>query len=130
MRRTALFILTLLLLTPACKGRGGSEGEIRGSLNLVARTVDPAYDFAVDACLARQNLIVDAVEHKQIGTLEGDRQIAAVRVRCDRARATFDLIRRSHDEARRLIDDGQLEAAQRKLDEIIEAWRSLKGGTQ
>jgi hypothetical protein len=128
MRRIGLFMLVLLAATPACKGGASgssAEREIRSALNVVAGAVDPAYDFAVDACLARQSLIAKAVP-----SLEADRMLAVVRARCHKARATFDLIRRAHAEALALVEAGQITEAERRLDAIAEAWRSLKGGTE
>jgi hypothetical protein len=133
MRRIGLFMLVLLAATPACKGGASgssAEREIRSALNVVAGAVDPAYDFAVDACLARQSLIADAAESKAVPSLEADRMLAVVRARCHKARATFDLIRRAHAEALALVEAGQITEAERRLDAIAEAWRSLKGGTE
>ena len=126
MNRVVLFLLTFLLCMPGCR-RPSAEREVRTALDAVARAVDPAYAFAVDACLARQNLVAEAAESKEIPSLEADRQIASIRVKCDRTRNTFELIRRAHEEAAELIEAGKLQEAQARLDAIVEAWRSLRG---
>lgn len=129
MRRIVLFTLVLLASTPACAERHAAA-RIDSALDVVARAVDPAYEFAIDACVTRQTLVADAVEKKEISVPTGDAQIAEIRARCERVRQAFELIRRSHSEARTLLSEENITEAQRRLDAIAEAWRSLKGGTE
>lgn len=129
MTRILIFLATLIAATPACSHKQNVV-RIEATLDAVARAVDPAYEFAVDSCIVRQTLVVQAVEAKEVTPLVADSQIATLRSRCARVRAAFEIIRRSHDEARRLIEEGKLDLAQKRLDAIAEAWRELKGGTE
>lgn len=128
MKQIALFLVVFMAATPGCRAHTTSaETEVRSALNVLAGVVDPAYEFAVDACIARQSQIADAVEHKELSPFDGDAMIASVRQRCAKMRATFDLIRRSHTEAAALVEAGKVTEAQRQIDAALEAWRSLKG---
>lgn len=118
----ALFALT------SCATRG-TETRVASALDALARVVDPAYGFAVDACVTKQTLIADATERKELTHADGTRQLSEVREKCRRARVLFDAIRRTHDEARDLVERGQIEAAEKKLAAIISMWADLREET-
>lgn len=105
-----------------------TDSGVRTALDALATVVEPAYAFAVDACVARQSLIAAAAERREITARQADEEMEPVRQKCQLMRRTFDGIRVRHEEARVFVEDGKLEQARARLDAIKTEWASIAGG--
>lgn len=130
MRRACLLVLLLFASCWAsCSpAQGTTDARVRSALDLLAVVVDPAYGFAVDACIARETLVAEAVEDGRTSPDAGLTELGAVRARCQATRRAFDAIRAGHERARALVEAGKVLEAEQALDEVRAEWRELQGG--
>jgi hypothetical protein len=124
-----LSVLIVLSLATCCTQRataGPADARVRSALDVFALVVDPAYAFAVDACIAREALVADQVEAGKTAIDAATAELRNIRARCQATRRTFDSIRANHDRARELVEDGQLEEAERQLEQVRREWTELQ----
>ncbi len=126
--RTVVLVALVWAWMVGCAAQQGREARLRGALDVMAQVVDPAYALAVDGCIARETLIVDAAERGDVRPLDADRMIGEVRVRCNRLRVSFDAIRHVHARAAELVEQGAIDEAQAQLDRIEQLWRDIQEG--
>jgi hypothetical protein len=122
MRRT---LVCVVLLVTGCGGAVEARQQgMHDVLDVLTDTVDPAYGFAVAACDARADVIVD-----RTGTTEeqDQRDYAAVRAKCDRAFAIFERIREAQAAARAAVDSEQFAQAIHALALAQSQWAQLGG---
>lgn len=119
-------LLLLLTLVVACASTTETrEARVRGALDAVALAVDPASQLAADLCIAQQRERATLAEAGQEKVEDAEREIAAIRVRCNALRDVFEALRGAHDEARKLVEAGAIEQAEAKLEEMRARWRAL-----
>jgi len=114
-------------LLTACS-LGSASTHVRTTLDVLAGVVDPAYSVAMDGCIASQEVAVAQAEVGISSAEQAGAVIARVRARCDWVRAGFETIRLHHDEARRFVEAGELDQAERLLEQIQADWRELPRG--
>lgn len=124
MKAVAVLVLALLF---ACCGWGAStpDAAVRSALNVLTDVVSPASKLARQGCDAKEAL---AVSRAKAGTITADEakvQTAETRARCDNIRAAFDLIRKLHDEAAVLVEEGKLAEAQQRIEDAKTQFRGL-----
>jgi hypothetical protein len=122
----AMVAAGISLLTACSLGSAGTH--VRTTLDVLAGVVDPAYSVAMDGCIASQEVAVAQAEVGISSAEQAGAVIARVRARCDRVRAGFETIRLHHDEARRFVEAGELDQAEKLLEQIQADWRELPRG--
>lgn len=120
-------MLGLSLGIVACAPNTAVSARVASALDTFAIVVDPAYGFAMDACIARETLIADNVEAGRTPLETGQRELTRVRTACATTRRAFDEIRTQHDAARRMYANGALTDAERALDRVRASWAGMKG---
>lgn len=118
-------LLAVLAITMASCA-GSPRDVVSSALDAFALTINPAQDFAIDACIATEQAIAAGKEAGKISVVEARAQLVPVRRRCDRARLAFDAIRRVHTRAAERVEAGDLESARALLDELRRQWGSLQ----
>lgn len=124
--RVAMLSAGLSLLTACAMGK--ADARVRTALDVFAEVIDPAYSVAMDSCVAPQEVAVAQAEAGLATAAQADAVIAQVRARCDQVREGFEAIRLHHEEARRFVDSGELERAERVLEQIRSDWQKLPRG--
>ena len=123
--RVAMVAAGLSLLT-ACSG-ASADARVRTALDLLAEVVDPAFALAMDGCIAPQEVAAAQAEAGRVTAAQASAVIAKVRARCGQLRESFETIRLHRDEAQRLIEAGDLDRAEKLLEQIRADWRELPG---
>lgn len=132
-RRSGWLRLRLLLLAVCVLLAGGAcspstaDVRVRSALDVLADVIDPASQLAAESCLARQEASTTEAEAGRITADEATKEVAAIRERCDAIRAVFDEMRKRHDQARALVEQGAVEQAAAELERIRVEWQALRG---
>lgn len=128
LRRFVFRMHVLLMCAAGCAGGTASaDTHVRTTLNVLADVIDPAYELAMQGCILRQDQEMREGESGKQSATQTEDALAVIIARCYQVRDAFELMRARHDEARALVEAGKLEQAQKQLEEIRGAWRSLRG---
>lgn len=118
----------LIVATSAC---GGSvqqrEMQVRTALEVLHDVIDPAYDFADQACTAREREAVERYE-KPPHPAQAKADYYAIKERCVQTRQAFRAMRDAHARAAQLLEDGQVRQAAIEVERVRETWRALEKG--
>lgn len=127
-RTIVVVVAALLVQCSAWKPPSATaiDGRVRASLDLLAVVIDPAYSFAIDACVSRQTLIVEEMEADKLTVEAGKLKLGKVRTACHATRRAFDAIRLHHDKAADFLASGDLERAEQRIQQIRAEWTELK----
>lgn len=122
--RGILALLALAaILSAASQGCGASQRKQHERLNWITYTADPSYEMTVDAC----DDLRDYVVARQGSTQEEDRQLwSRINDVCDRAVASFEILRGTQLTARQAIDQGVEGAASEAVAQALSLWRQLQ----
>lgn len=121
-RRRKVWLLALLLAAPGC---ATLDTGARTALNALADVVDPAWQLAEQACLARQQV---PIAREKAGLLKPDEtnaQLASIRANCDVVTSRFASIRALHEQGKQLVESGDVAKAGAILDDIRAKWREI-----
>ncbi len=134
MGTSRVIVFALLCASCATQQNKTLTAHIEGALDMTARAVDPSYKYAMEACAVRDTQLTDIIEQK-LGEPEGakaasdaERDLNALRDRCERTKDAFETIRAAHEEAIKLVEEGYPERAEVLLGQINDGWDLLKGG--
>lgn len=116
------------VLAAACGGASMSThaARIQGAVTVLAEIVDPAYQLAVDGCIARERLEVAAERDGGQAPKTTDEHLHEIRARCDEVRDTFLAMRAYLSEAEGMLDQGHVDAAEKELEKVRATWARLK----
>lgn len=121
-----LIALLALAAWSACAAeRNVVDARIRSALDVLADVIDPAYQLAIDGCIANERAAVAEEKAGRSSSPETDRVFAAIRGRCDATREAFERLRITHSEAVRLVAEGSVERAAERLAELRRIWLAL-----
>jgi hypothetical protein len=124
--RVAVLAAGLSLLTACSMGK--ADTHVKTALDVFAEVIDPAYSVAMDSCIVPQEVAVAQAEVGLATAGQASAVIAQVRARCARVREGFEAIRLHHDQARRFVESGELDRAERLLEQIRSDWQQLPRG--
>ena len=132
--RIAVLLLAGLLLTAAAimwaSGCGASlsthAARVQGAVTVLAEVVDPAYELAVDGCIARERLEVAAERDGGQAPQTTDQNLAQIRARCDQVVSAFKQMRGFLAGAEAALDEGNLAEAEKSLEKVRTLWGQLK----
>lgn len=122
----ASFVLVLLV---ACCSSSVTEVAARSALNIIADTVDPSYQLAVQGCKDLQDLTMREGEAGKRTAVSTETEINAISARCHKMVDAFDEIRRFHEQGVQYVEDGRFEQALTEVDKAREAWRTMRERT-
>ena len=121
----ARVLLMLTLLGAACAHGGSADAKARSALNTLAVVIDPAYELAIDGCVASEQAEVNAERAGTQAPAVTSQHLGEIRARCDRVRAVFERMRTLHAEAAAAVEAGAIEHAEAKLFEVRGLWQAL-----
>lgn len=101
--------------------------RVQSAVTVLAEVVDPAYALAVDGCLARERVEIEADRAETQPPEVTDRNRAAIQARCNEVRGAFDTMRALLAAAEGALDEGNVTYAEERLGEVRELWAKLKG---
>lgn len=117
--KSQLCALALTVLISSC----GAAAQQHETLNWITRVADPTYGMVVDACDDLRDHIID----RPGSTRERDRaDMGRINDVCDRAVASFELLRQTQLSARAAIDAGVPGATASTIGRALEIWRELQ----
>ena len=126
--RAPIYALAFAFLLPQLTACAGNiEQTTRATLNTLQAVADPAYETAVDLCIAQERAVVDKVKAEGFKPAYSA-EFEAISARCHKTREAFEVIRALHTEAAKLVDGGQIAEAQEKVAALLAAWQALKKG--
>lgn len=122
----ASFVLVLLV---ACCTSSVNEASARSALNIIADTVDPSYQLAMQGCADLEDQVMREGEAGKRTATSAETEIANISARCHRVADAFDEIRLFHQEAIELVNGGHYDEALTVITKAREAWRTLRERT-
>lgn len=132
-RVAALLLFGLLLAAAAimwASGCGASlsthAARVQGAVTVLAEVIDPAYELAVDGCLARERLEVAAERDGGQAPQTTDQNLTQIRARCDQVVAAFRTMRGLLAGAEAALDKGNVNRAEAELEKVRGLWAHLK----
>jgi hypothetical protein len=121
----ALILLLGIIHLSGCTRTGSAEAEVQTALDVLADVISPASRIAADTCTTRERAELAEAKAGDITVAEARAAIQVVRERCDVLRETFERMRVAHADARKLVDEGAVDRARARLEEVRGLWRSL-----
>jgi hypothetical protein len=118
--------LTVLVAALAVSCAGGSRDAVTAALDAFALAVNPAQDFALDACIATEQAIAAEAEAGKISVVQARERLGPVRRHCDRAALAFETLRRVHTRAAERVEAGDIESARALVAELRSQWAGLQ----
>lgn len=109
----------------ACGCSGSLETRTRTALEVLHDVIDPAYNFADQACTAREREAVERYEAPP-HPAQAKADYLAIKARCVETRRVFREMREAHDRAAHLLEEGQVRQAELEIERVREAWRAFE----
>ena len=118
----------LSLNVVACGGASLSTqaARVQGAVTVLAEIVDPAYQLAVDGCIARERLEVAAERDGGQVPQTTDQNLAQIRARCDEVVDAFLAMRGLLAGAESALNEGNVSRAEAELEKVRVMWARLK----
>lgn len=127
----AVGIFVLYLLT-GCSGSQSQrvESALDASFEVLGVSIDSASTAAREACVARQEAVLQRVRSGQSTTAQSEPELRKIQTRCNEVRETFGLIRTLYNQAVGYRKSDALEQAKKKLEEVKAIWREIMSDNQ
>jgi hypothetical protein len=94
----------------------------------MAAVIEPAYQVAMDGCIASEDAINEADKLGFKTAYDSRVALDKVHATCEKTRGTFETIRGFYNEAKAAYEVGLIERAEVAYRELVKTWASLKGG--
>jgi hypothetical protein len=124
-----MFWSLALVLLVACCSASLAETSARSAVNVIGDTVDASYALAVQGCKDLEGEAMAAGESGVRTAADTQQTIVEISTRCHKITDAFDEIRAFHEQAIALIEDGEYERALAAIQQVREAWVTLKERT-
>lgn len=117
--------LLVIATAEGCAAAGTQEARVRTALEVLHDVIDPAYDFADQACTARERQAVERYE-KPPHDPQAKADYYAIKSRCVDTREAFRAMRAAHDRAAALLEQGDVRDAALEIERVRETWRAFE----
>jgi hypothetical protein len=118
-------LIGTIVLMSCCYKPGTVDQGVRYSLDLLADVVGPSSQMARQGCDAKERVAVVDVKEGKITAATAMTHVAEVRERCDAIRKSVDQIRKLHEEAVTLYEQGALEEVKHRIEDARSLYRGL-----
>jgi hypothetical protein len=131
-RRGAAAALALLVISSCAgtctqqQGQGALEHTARLALDATRLAVEPLQDAIIDGCIAAEQLQLSRAKSGEITTDQAREELKPIRARCDAGRSLIEQVISTHDAVADRLEAGDIAAADQKLVELQERFRSLR----